>query len=421
MRLSEKLASLLTVAAVLPLIPASILVLYAVSSDARARAGRQLQTDARAAASIYEKRLAEMRAAAGRLADDIANRALVSSASAEGDRSAASKLLQDMLPSAQNELSLDFVIVADPQGRVIARHNNMPEPGETLLDPNDKNPIAERVIAEGPQLRGAPVAASVVERGQRLARLGLDLRARVEGVDEALAVEAAAPIYGAGRFLGLVLIGQMLNNSHVAPPGATSLKLPLETEVRQTLFRSADKETAEQATEGGAVIALGNTVIASSVLASDESGLTARGALLGSACDPNKTEETIQDGSKAYIVAWQPVKSLDQSQIASIGVAVPQSSVAGSVGAVQTTFIIVGALAIVLAAIAGFFYGRSLSERLKTMSAAASRMGLGELSTPVKDPATPGLLNRDEINRLAEEMDQMRESFRQAIDRLRKR
>ena len=169
------------------------------------------------------------------------------------------------------------------------------------------------------------------------------------------------------------------------------------------------------------MIALTNTVIASSVLASDESGSTARGALLGSACDPSKSEEMLQDGSKAYIVAWQPMKSLDQSQIASLGVAVPQTTVAGSVGAVQTTFIIVGAIVIALAGIAGFFYGRSLSERLKTMSAAASRMGLGELSTPVKDPATPGLLNRDEINSLAEEMDQMRESFRQAIDRLRKR
>lgn len=417
MRLSDKLAALLAIAAALPLIPALLLVLYAISSDARSRTADRLQTDARAAASIYEKRLADMRAAAGRLADEIANRALVSSASAEGDRSAASRLLQDILPSAQNELSLDFVIVADPQGRVIARHNNMPEPGETLVDPNDKNPVAERVIAEGPQLRGAPVAASVVERGQRLARLGLDLRARVEGVEEALAVEAAAPIYGAGRFLGLVLIGQMLNNSHVAPPGATSLKLPLEAEVRQTLFRSADRDAAEQATEGGAVIAFGNTIIASSVFASDESGPTARGALLGAACDPSKTEETIQE----YAVAWQPMKSLDQSQVASLGVAVPLNSLAGPGGAVRTTFIIVGAIAVALAAAAGFFYGRSLSERIRTLSAAAGRMGLGELSTSVKDPATPGLLNRDEINGLAEELDQMRESFRQAIDRMRKR
>jgi HAMP domain-containing protein len=421
MRLSAKLAALLAIAAVLPLILASLLVLYAISSDAESRAARQLQTGARAAASIYEKRLAEMRAAAARLADEIANRALVSSASAEGDRSAASKLLQDMLPSAQNELSLDFVIVADPQGRVIARHNNMPDPGETLVDPADKNPVAERVIAEGPQLRGGPVAASVVERGQRLARLGLDLRARVEGVEEALAVEAAAPIYGAGRFLGLVLIGQMINNSHVAPPGATSLKLPLETEVRQTLFRSADKETAEQPAEGGAVIAFGNTVIASSVPVRDESGPTTRGALLGAACDPNQAEETLRDGENDYAVAWQPMKSLDQTQIAAVGVAVPRSSIAGPAGALQTTFIMVGALAVGLAGAAGFLYGRSLSERLKTLSAAASRMGLGELSTSVKDPASPGLLNQDEVNSLAEELDQMRESFRQAIDRMRKR
>ena len=286
------------------------------------------------------------------------------------------------------------------------------------FDPNDKNPVAERVIAEASQLRSSPVAACVVERGERLARLGLDKRARVGDVEEALVIEAGAPIFGAGRFLGFVLIGQMLNNSHGAPPNATSLQLPLEEEIEQTLFRSLDKETGKPAGEGGVVIALGNKIIASSLQTGDKSGSTPGGALLGAACDPNKAEETIQDGADAYTVAWHAVKSLDQSRVAALGVAVPANS---SVSGVRTTLIVVSVIALAVAAAAGFFYGRSLSERLKTLSASANRMGLGELSTPVKDPATEGLLNRDEINGLAEELDQMRESFRQAIDRMRKR
>jgi len=422
MRLSEKLAALLAVAAILPLILASLLVLYAISSVTRNDASRRLQTDARVAASIYEKRMAEMRSAAQRLANDIANRAFVNAASAEGDRSAVSRIVLDMLATAQQELSMDFLIVTDPQGRVYVRHNNLPEQGETLLDPNDKNPIAERVIAEASQLRSTTVAGCVIERGQRLVQLGLDKRARVGDVEEALTVEAAAPIFGAGRFLGLVLIGQLLNNSHAAPPNAASLQLPLEEEIQQTLFPKTDKDTGEIDTKkSGAVIAVGNRVIASSLPASGKPDAPSGGALLGAYCDSTSVEETLQDGGAVYVVAWHGLNSLDQSKIAALGVAVPQSSFVKPVSAVRTTLIVVTALALALAAAAGFLFGRSLSERMKTLSAAANRMGLGELSTPVKDSARPGWLNRDEVASLAEELDRMRESFRQAIDRLRKR
>jgi hypothetical protein len=54
-------------------------------------------------------------------------------------------------------------------------------------------------------------------------------------------------------------------------------------------------------------------------------------------------------------------------------------------------------------------------------------MSLGELSTPVKDPAVSetqealAFIGRDEITALAGQLDQARESFRLAIERLRKR
>ncbi|HKP85297.1 MAG TPA: hypothetical protein VJZ26_04325, partial [Blastocatellia bacterium] len=106
-----------------------------------------LQSDSRAAAGLYEKRLTEMRAAAGRLAGDIANRALVSNDTSDAGSPSAWARLQDMLPRAQNDYGLDFVIIADPQGRVIARHNDRPAQGETLLGPEDKNAVAEKAIS----------------------------------------------------------------------------------------------------------------------------------------------------------------------------------------------------------------------------------------------------------------------------------
>lgn len=80
-----------------------------------------------------------------------------------------------------------------------------------------------------------------------------------------------------------------------------------------------------------------------------------------------------------------------------------------------------------LACAAGFMFGRGLGARLEDLTQAASRWSLGELSTPARDRDPllsrwiPTELLRDEINQLAEQLDQMRESFRQAIERMRKK
>ena len=77
--------------------------------------------------------------------------------------------------------------------------------------------------------------------------------------------------------------------------------------------------------------------------------------------------------------------------------------------------------------LAGFLFGRALSMRIGELTDAVKRMSVGELSTVVQaqDPLLPGwmpiFIAQDELNRLAEQLDQMRESFRQAIERLRKR
>ena len=91
-----------------------------------------------------------------------------------------------MLPGALQDYGLDFVIVANPQGRVIARHNNQPAPTENLIAGEDRNMIAERALASG-----QPVAAAAVERGARLQALGLDLRAQVKSRDGATLDESA--------------------------------------------------------------------------------------------------------------------------------------------------------------------------------------------------------------------------------------
>ncbi len=415
MRLSFKLGALCATLAFISLLVISLLILSQVSAYSRNQALEQLRGDARVAAALCDKRLSELGAAAQALAEEIANRALVSNDNLDRDNPAAWARLQDLLPRAQNEASLDFVIVTDPLGRVIARHNDKPLPGETLFGATDKNPIAEKVITGG----NRPAASCVIESGERYTRLGLDRIAQVRlsdgsTVDAALMVEAGAPIFSGGRFVGVALIGQMLNTYYKARPGSHPLHTPLVAEARQILFPGGEEDA-------GAVIALDKAIVASSVPADSSGGLA------GSLHNTALNEETLKNKTKTYEVAWQALRSIDGTAIGAIGIARPASELGGVVEAVQGTVILVGAIASLLAGGAGFFFGRGVGARLDDLRDAASRWSLGELSTPVRDREPflarwiPARFLRDEVNQLAEEIDQMRESFRQAIERIRKR
>ncbi len=421
MRLSLKLGALCAAAAFIPLFIISLLIESEVTANARQRALEHLHSDARMGSSLCEKRIVELRAAAQALGDEIANRALVSSDNLDRNNPAAWARLQDLLPRAQSEGSLDFVIVTDPLGRVIARHNDRPSPGETLLGGDDRNPIAEKVIAGG----NLPAASCVIERGERYTRLGLDRIAQVHlpdgsTVDEALMIEAGAPIFSGGRFVGVVLIGQMLNTYYKSRASSNSLQTPLVAEARQTLYRNGEEDA-------GVVIALDKAIVASSVPRDAARESASGSALVGAIHDSAKTGESFQESSRRYSVAWQPLKTIDGTAIGAIGVVRPERELEGASDAVRATTILIGAIATALAGGAGFLFGRGVGARLDDLRDAAARWSLGELSTAARDREhflarwIPVEFLRDEVNYLAEQLDQMRDTVRQAIERIRKR
>jgi HAMP domain-containing protein len=424
MRFSIKLGVLCAVAAVLPLVIASAIIMPGISSNAREKAAEQLRIEARVAAALYDKRLTELLAAAVRLADEIANRALANPESSDRANSTSGARVQDLFPRAQQDYFLDFIIVTDPLGRVLARHNDRPAEGESLLGADDRNPVIERVITGGT----LPAAGCVVERGERYARLGLDRIAQVRladgsTIDEALMIEAGAPIFSGGRFAGVALIGQMLNTyfkPRARPSGGFgSLQTPVVAEIRQMMTPGSDEDS-------GALVALGSAVIASSVPAAGVDGNSVP-ALAGAAHDPSKDEETIRHGDRGYNVAWQPIKALDGSAIGAIGVARPSSEFEGATSSPRSAMFIIGLLGMAAAGAGGFLFGRSLGTRLDRLADAASRWSVGDLSAtapdsePVLSKWIPPQLLRDELNRLTEQLDETRESFRQAIERMRKR
>jgi HAMP domain-containing protein len=169
------------------------------------------------------------------------------------------------------------------------------------------------------------------------------------------------------------------------------------------------------------VIALGDTIIASSL----EDATTTKPALLGSRRTPSQPGETLEWNSQRYEIAWKQMKTLDGNSIGAVGVA---ARIEEPPLAALSTFRLAAFLAgagVLLALIAGLVAGRALAARVNSLSDAVTRMSVGELSTTVRDRIGLNGSNnqhrRDEIGRLAEQLEHMRESFRQAIERMRKR
>jgi hypothetical protein len=435
MRLRIKLASVCALTAILPLIGISILIARRSAAAARTAGVQKLESEARAAESIYEKRLIEMRSAAQGLADEIGAKSLLDAVDSARSSSSgpARARLQDLVTRSKDELGLDFLIVADAGGQVIARHNDSPKPGETLLSPSARNPLADAVIDAGGRLHVTSVAATVAEQADFLSRMWLDAASRIKNAPAAgaLVVESCAPIMSSGRFLGIVLTGQMLNNYYRGGrPGSNPLQTPVVTEARLKLYPGIDQGA-------GALVALGDTVIASSVLPSP----TSEPILVGSRHDPAKTFELIEGEPVQYLVSWRPLKSVDGSQIGAIGAATSTAVQSGIDFSLTSTLALATAGTALLIGLAGAFWAGIVSRRVAALSDAVSRMRVGELTRAVRDSGglpnwVPGLGTRpsnglpsgngsapaggDEIEELAGNLDLMRESFKQAIERLRK-
>lgn len=421
MRLSEKIAALCGGVVFITITIILILAFQQFSSYWQDRSAIQLQNDARAAAGLYEKRLAELRSTAQRLAVEITGKIVAGGEATEAERNQARAQVQDILSNAQNKHSLDFLIVADLSGRVLVKHNDQPAAQETLLAESDKNPVADRVLMEAKFGRIIPISSSVVEKGERLAHLNLTQRAKVEGrggqgIENALMLEAGAPLYVSGRFFGLVLIGQIANNSVASRSVTDPLQVSIDEEARKSLYDSS---------EAGVAIATENVIVASNMNVDRDSG--GQVSLVGVRCNTGSKEEKITTGDLSYRVAWHPLKSSDGSDVGAIGALIPENQYLGPSGRLRTILILIAIIAVILAGAAGFLFGMQLGKRINALAEATGRMAVGELSRGVEDPLAPvgnrlpAFLSQDEISRLAEGLDEMRESFRQAIERLRKR
>ncbi len=401
----------------IPLSLSGISILFLVRSSIDSNARKSIEKDARLAEKIFNSRRQVIKEISQNLAQAIAAENLLESAqtpanpsSPSGDAAATAqqsqvrglKRLQELLE--RRAADVDFIVVTDISGRVLLRSNGAPTPGETMKD----NPLVldtlNKLESRQPEAVAAATQASPVkEDAEVLKRLGLDQQAKMRTSDgqelsTGLAVEGVAPITAGESRLGLVVAGLLVNNAR------EDRSVP--SEIKRALYPELQDKAATSI--------LLDQVIVSTTFPNE--GQAARGLQLKRKLPSDKPEAyTDLVGNTEYRTAYMPLKSVDSKIVGYVGVAIQESYFSEIVNTVL--YLIIGIVLFFLAVAVGAaaVISQRLTQPIIQLTEAADRISLGELDVAITTSTG------DEIGKLAESLERMRTSLKQAIERLRRR
>ncbi len=420
LNIRNKLIIFAVLAIVLPILVSALVIIVQLSSYADQRSTERIKSDARVAKSIFDKRQENIRAAAQSIAQTLAARGIGRSAApaagaptGSGAQPAAApapvKATSDVLKAQLETNKLSFVVLLNPQGKVIAQHSGGPS--------GDGNQFADNGLFKGVTNRtqqGSPEAQSgvAVESQAVIDATNLKDRATVKGVTDGLFLEAAAPVLSGDSLQSVVLVGQLVNNDNEV---TSDKQQSIVNEIKETVYRDLREDA-------GVIIANRENIILSTNLTGSQSGGVAIGekvdAGAGDFANPSLTGATFGSGI-AYYTSFVPIESVDPqggaSKVGHIGVAIKQDWFTAIVRKVWLTIVIVSLLALVLAVAGAVVAAQRLTRPIVELTEAANRISLGELDVPIS------VSSDDEIGTLGESLDRMRISLKQAIERLRKR
>lgn len=400
----------------IPLSLSALAIIYQVKSSVEDTAKKSIEKDARLAEKVYKGRQQVIKEIAQNLAQAIAAEHLIESAqsptnatSADEDKSKAAKTAQQSQVRGINRMKdllarrvgdVDFLIVTDINGRVLLRHNGQPTGDETIKD----NPLVldtlNKLESKQPEaLQNATQASSVDEDPETLKRLGLDQQAIVSGVTSGLTIEGVAPITSGETRLGLVIAGLLINNA--------KQERSVADEIKRTLY-------PDLPTEAAASILLQKVIVSTNF--PSEGSKTALGYQVKRTLPADKPEASTDTVLQTdYKTAYMPIKSVDDKIVGYVGVGIKESWFSAIV---NKLLLIIGGIILffLLVAIgAAAFISQRLTQPIILLTEASNRISLGELDEAIAIGST------DEIGQLAESLERMRISLKQAIERLRRR
>ncbi|MFY9225054.1 MAG: HAMP domain-containing protein [Blastocatellia bacterium] len=391
----------------IPLLFSALIIVYIVKSNIDDQSAQSMEKDARVAEQLYKNR--ELL-----IIQVVQNAAIVSGGLLELAQAPASepsgatkkvqgeglKKLNDSLSVAQQAGNIDFIVVTDTKGNIIARQ---PE-GEVTGSIAD-NPLIVAVQNSVIANRTNAQSSSIKESGEKIKLLGGDklaqqaeIKAEGRTISEGLVIEAAAPVINvSGKAVGIVLAGVLINN---APQDRAIIE-----DIKNKLYPSLRNDS-------GASVTL-NDVIVSTNMPIQQNGAIGKRTTIAVSDVPKASSETFNN--EAYKSAYVPIKDISNQVIGRIGVQVKQSWFNAVLNKVLLIIVLI-VLVFILGAIGFAIYAaQKLTQPIMELTEASNNISLGKLDESIQ------IKSDDEIGQLAEALERMRISLKQALDRLRTR
>ncbi|MBX7223264.1 MAG: HAMP domain-containing protein [Blastocatellia bacterium] len=406
----------------IPLSLSGIVIIFMVRSSIEDNAQKSIEKDARLAEKIFKGRQQVIKEIAQNLAQTIAAENLIESAetpinatsAAEKDATKANKTAQQSQVKGQKRLrellerrlsDVDFLIVTNRSGQVLLRHNGDPAAGESVKDnPLVLDTLNKLETKQPEQIAAATQSSSVLEDPETLKRLGLDTQAQIKGdggkqLNEGLTIEGIAPIKAGDQPLGLVIAGILINNA--------KQERSVADEIKNALYPDLLGEAA-------ATVLQKDKYIVSTNFPND--GGSALGVLVKRNLPSDRPAAATEDVKGiSYKTAYLPVKSVDDKIVGYVGVAIKESWFSAIVNKVLYLIVAIIIFFLLVAIGVATVISKRLTQPIILLTEASNRISLGELDEAIAIGST------DEIGQLAESLERMRISLKQAIERLRRR
>jgi methyl-accepting chemotaxis protein len=427
LNIRNKLIIFAVLAIIVPLGISAAIILIQLTTYTQQRSTERIVSDARVAKSIFSKRQENLRAAAQSLAASIASgrgapkaataapaggAAPATPASAAPASTAAPSGTSEILKRQLEASKLSFAVLLDPKGKVVAQHNGAPVGDGGYFAANQLFVDVSNLAQQG---KPEALSGAALEGPALLEGVALTKRAEVSGVDSGLFLEAAAPVLSGDSVTGIVVLGQLVNNDVAVE---SDKQQSIVNEIKETVYRDMRDEAAVviAATKDGV-----NTIVSTNLAGSAQGGVAIGTQVADAGGTFEKPSYNTQNfpGPGSYVTSFVPIEGIATKEgaktIGKIGVAIKEDWFTAIVRRVQLTILVVTLMALVLAIVGAVIGAQKLTRPIVELTEAANRISLGELDAPIAVQAD------DEIGTLAESLDRMRISLKQAIERLRKR
>ncbi|WP_319521806.1 cache domain-containing protein [uncultured Desulfosarcina sp.] len=355
-----------------------------------AEANNRIRQDLNVARMIYDDRADTIRVVLETMASTPAL-AMMVGATSPVPAPPSIKILAD-------RIQLDFLGIADDQGRVVHRTSATVGPEGSISD----NPLVRHVLANRKTVAGTVImdgAQLSVENPALAARMtaGLSVDPPPRTQAAGMVIGAAVPIFSDGRMTGIIYGGFLLN-------GSTTIV----DKIGQTVFKN---EVYKGRNVGTATIFYSDVRVATSV--KDATGKRA----LGTHSSPEVARRVLEEGKKWTdrarvledwtITAYEPIMDIAAKRVGMLYVGVLEAKYADIRNQAIAVFAGITLAGVALAIVLSWFFTGRIMRPVSYLIRASSEISSGNLHPDI------GPVSKDDIGRLQEKFITMVEALRE--------